>query len=85
MSIQTGLALFTPAVLAIVCYSTVPGVQVPTCQVLDHGCHVDGRAHANAVLVCPPPQVPHHPAHREDDPGPPGPRLLGAFLLSPSG
>lgn len=48
-------------------YDTSIHVVQPTCQVLDDCCHVDGRPHADAILVCPGAQVPHHPSHREDD------------------
>lgn len=41
-----------------------------TCQVLDDCGHVDGSTHADPVLERPFLQVPHQPAHREDDPGP---------------
>lgn len=56
-----------------------------TCQVLDDRCHVDWRPHANAVFVRAGAQVPHHPPHREDDPGPGGAGQLAGLLLPSSG
>ena len=56
-----------------------------TCQVLDDGCHVDRRAHADAVLVCAGAQVAHHPAYGEYDARPRRARQLSGLLLPPSG
>lgn len=56
-----------------------------TCQILNDCRHVDWRPHANAVLVRSSPQVPHHPAHWEDDACPRRARELGGLLLPSSG